>query len=377
MKYLRFLPALGYLFLSACNTDQPSDTPSPDIYLGADLSYVNEMEDCGAVFRSNGKATDPFGLFAEKGANLMRVRLWHNPDWTNYSGFEDVKKTIKRAKEADMRVLLDFHYSDTWADPSKQIVPSAWADAESLEVLGDSVYLYTRKVLMDLNDEGLLPELVQVGNETNSEILMPAEVQDGAVINWERNAFLLNKGLQSVRDVAETTGKDIQAMLHIAQPENALWWFAEAKTAGIEDYDWIGLSYYPVWSTYSMSQLASALKQLKNTYGKRLMIVETAYPHTYENADPANNILGSDAVLPGYPVSPEGQRKYIVDLTQRAVEGGAEGVIYWEPAWVSSSCSTLWGQGSHWDNATFFDASNNNEALPAFDFFKLKNYTFK
>jgi arabinogalactan endo-1,4-beta-galactosidase len=104
------------------------------------------------------------------------------------------------------------------------------------------------------------------------------------------------------------------------------------------------------------------------------MIVETAYPFTLENADSAGNILGEDALIPDYPATPQGQLNYLTDLTKNVIAGGGEGVIYWEPAWISSGCRTPWGHGSHWDNSTFFDGKNKNDALPAFGFFDVKNY---
>ena len=114
-------------------------------YYGADLSYVNEMEDCGAKYKNNAGVTeDPYKIFADAGANLVRVRLWHNPIWTNYSNLNDVKKTIARAKTQGMKVLLDFHYSDTWADPSKQIIPKAWEhEIGNTNSLGELLYNYT------------------------------------------------------------------------------------------------------------------------------------------------------------------------------------------------------------------------------------------
>jgi arabinogalactan endo-1,4-beta-galactosidase len=159
-------------------------------------------------------------------------------------------------------------------------------------------------------------------------------------------------------------------MLHIAQPENALWWFKDATENGITDFAWIGLSYYPKWSKYGLDKLEEALDSLKRTYNKQIMIVETAYPYSFDNVDSASNILGVDALITGYPATPKGQLDYMNRLTEVTLKGGGEGVIYWEPAWVSSKCHTLWGQGSHWENATFFDAENGNEALEAFEFFR-------
>ncbi|WP_159799714.1 glycosyl hydrolase 53 family protein [Flavobacterium sp. MK4S-17] len=343
------------------------------IYLGADLSYVNEIEDCGAYYKNEGENTDPYKLFKEKGCNLVRIRLWHTPEASPYSDFKDVKKSLKRAKAEGMDVLLDFHYSDTWADPGRQDIPKAWAGITDVKILGDSVYAYTRSTLLKLEKENLLPEMVQVGNETNNEILQPkGTIKD--TIDWKRNSLLLNMGIQAVRDVAGETGKDIEIMLHIAQPENALKWFKGANANGITDYDWIGLSYYPLWSEYKFDRLPEAIKELTETYNKKLMIVETAYAYTMSNVDKAGNILNEKALIDDYPATPKGQKEYMIELVKLTLQGGGSGVVYWEPAWVTSSCNTLWGEGSHWDNAAFFNSENDNEALPVFDFFNQENY---
>lgn len=340
-------------------------------YYGADLSYVNEMEDCGAVYQdAAGTAKDPYKIFSEAGANLVRVRLWHNPTWTEYSNYDDVKKTIARAKAEGMHVLLDFHYSDVWADPGAQLIPALWKDQmDDKEALGELLYDYTFQTLKDLNDANLLPEIVQVGNETNAMILQGEELV--WPIDWERNAYLLNKGIQAVRNISKGTGEKIEVMLHIAQPENGLWWFEQATENGVTDYDWIGLSYYPLWSDYKLNNVAPAFKTLVDTYKKRLMIVETAYPFTLDNNDPANNILGEDALISGYPATQQGQLDYMNKLAEVIKSAGGEGLVYWEPAWVSTGCSTLWGQGSHWDNATFFDF--NNKATLGMQFYNAGN----
>ena len=369
MKYLQPLLFAAIVILFNSCTDE-----MPGFYLGADLSYVNEMEDCGGAYRDNGKTVDPYQLFAREGCNLVRVRLWNNPEWSGYSDYRDVEKTIRRSKDAGMEVLLDFHYSDTWADPQKQIIPAVWKNITDIQVLGDSLYNFTYLTLLKLHEKGLLPELVQVGNETNIEIMQPEKAMNVDSINWPRNAFLLNRGIAAVKDAAMKADEDIGVMLHIAQPENALWWFEQAKQAGVKGYNWIGLSYYPKWSTYKFDDLPKAIDSLRMRFAKRVMVVETAYPHTFMNADSAGNILGEDALIPGYPATPKGQLKYMTDLTKLVLEGGGEGVIYWEPAWISTHCSTPWGKGSHWDNVTFFDAANGNEALPAFGFFAKKNY---
>jgi len=358
------LSVLLSIFGSSCSSsdNNSDDNPNPPVennfYYGADLSYVNEMEDCGATYKdANNVTKDPYVIFKEAGCNLVRVRIWHNPTWTNYSNFNDVKTTIQRAKQQGMKVLLDFHYSDTWADPSKQEIPAAWLDViNNTPVLGDSLYNYTYQTLDRLHNSNLLPDIVQVGNEINPMIL-----QHGYLvwpIDWNRNSFLINKGIQAVRAISEERNRDIGIMLHIAQPENALWWFQQATQNGVTDYDWIGISYYPIWSTYNLNNVGTAISTLINTYNKDLMVVETAYPFTLTDADSAGNILGSDALVTGYPATQQGQLNYLNALQGIVETAGGKGVVYWEPAWVSTNCSTLWAQGSHWDNATLFDHDN-------------------
>tara|TARA_B100000963_G_C22528334_1_gene626392 strand:+ start:181 stop:1173 length:993 start_codon:yes stop_codon:yes gene_type:complete len=325
------------------------------------------MEDCGAIYKDlSNNIKDPYKIFAESGTNIVRIRLWHNPTWTNYSNYNDVKKSIMRAKSENMQVLLDFHYSDTWADPSKQQIPDAWLnDIYNTSILGDLLYNYTFDTLENLANLNLLPNIVQIGNEINSMILQNDNLN--SPIDWDRNAMLINKGVKAVRDLSNQENKKIDIMLHIAQPENGLWWFEEANNAGVTDFDWIGLSYYPQWSNYNLTNLENPLKTLIQTYSKRLMIVETAYPFTLLNADSANNILNKDSLIEGYPASQKGQLDYLNDLKTVIQNSGGHGIIYWEPAWVSTGCNTLWGKGSHWDNATLFD--NNSKANIGMQFY--------
>ena len=312
---------------------------------------------------------DPYELFAAEGSKLVRVRLWHNPQWTKYSNFDDVSETIQRAQQSGQQVLLDFHYSDTWADPQKQYVPAAWAHLMGDdETLADALYDYTYSVLLQLREQQRLPEFVQVGNEINAELLQLESEMDQDNINWQRNALLINHGLQAVADFNRQYSENVQRYLHIAQPENALRWFAEATVAGIMDYELIGISYYEKWSTHTLDTLSEAIASLTETYGKKVVVLETSYPWTLQNFDKANNILAEDSLAPGYPATPQGQLEYMQALINAVIAGGGSGVVYWEPAWVSTRCSTLWGQGSHWENATLFDENHN--ALPAMSIFK-------
>jgi arabinogalactan endo-1,4-beta-galactosidase len=155
-------------------------------------------------------------------------------------------------------------------------------------------------------------------------------------------------------------------MLHIAQPENVLPWFDAATKAGVMGYDLIGISYYKKWSKWDLSQMKATIAEAKSRYGKDVIVVETGYPFTLDGADTAKNLLGEDALIPGYPATPEGQRKFMVDLTQLTLDAGGIGVVYWEPYWVSTKCGTRWGKGSDWENATWFDYKS-HDALPVFE----------
>ncbi len=324
---------------------------------GVDLSYVNEMEDCGAVYRENGQPRDPFALFAERGATLVRARLWHNPVWTDYSTLDDVKRTFHRARDAGMITMLDIHYSDTWADAGRQQIPAAW-EGLNIDQLVDAVYQYTSDILAELAAEGLTPAFVQIGNETNGGILKRGASQD-----WAGDTRLFNAGIRAVREFS----RDIRIVLHVAQPEHTLWWFTQVEAAGVIDFDVIGVTYYPQWSTFSIADMGSHVTTLRQRFGKEVMILETGYGWTRTTAgDAANNVL--DQGVRGYSFSPEGQHRFLNDLTQSLISNGALGVIYWEPAWVSTGCSTQWGRGSHWENATFFDFQNQNEVLEGINF---------
>lgn len=386
--FLRLLVLQGILFLVNCQDNNPEvdnplledkiPTAQSSLLLGVDLSYVNEIETCSEGYYLNSNKTDVYKIFNQKGAHLVRVRLWHNPalmppTFSPFSGLEDVEKTLLRAKTNGMEALLAIHYSDTWADPSKQWIPDAWKNISDIQILGDSLYRYTYSTLEKLGNKNLLPEMVQVGNEINSEILQPINTLKSK-IDWLRNSFLLKKGIQAVRDYSSSTGKKIEIMLHIAQPENVEGFFDEAFSFGVTDFDWIGFSYYPKWSDVPLTQIGENIKKFISKYNKKVMIVETAYPYSLENFDEQSNLLFTDALEPGYPATPEGQKQFMIALTKEVMSAGGLGVLYWEPAWVANSCSTLFGTGSSWENATFFDARDRNEVLPVFDFFDLNNY---
>ncbi len=356
------LSAAIALVLASLVTPFAASAAPRDYWFGADLSYVNEMQACGAHYAAYGE-TDPYRIFARSGTNLVRVRIWNDAKWTPYSNLADVRKTIAAARANGMKVLLDFHYSDDWADGGKQIVPAAWAklsDADQVKAL----YQYTLDTLDSLKADGLMPDMVQVGNETNGEILR-TQPEEHVAINWTRNAALFNAGIQAVHDASKDSSIKPRIMLHVAQPENIEPWFAAATKAGVIGYDIIGMSYYTKWSKEDFSGLSETIKRAHALFEKDVVVVETGYAFTDEAADPANNLLGSDSALKGYPVTPEGQAKYMHDIMQLTLDAGGIGVVYWEPAWLSTKCRTRWAQGSDWENAAFFDYKG--KGLPALD----------
>ncbi len=361
---MKFYPVFVFAFCLQALT-----TSAQSFYFGADLSYVNEMENCGVVYKEQNQPKDVYQIFADHHCNLVRLRLWHSPSWYDtlnagqrYSDLADVSKSIWRAKANGMKVLLDFHLSDTWADPSHQIVPAAWLGVvDNLPLLKDSLYNYISKTLLYLDQEGLLPEMVQIGNETNKGILLSPPVDAaGWSLNWTRNSQLFKRAIQAVRDVETSTGKPIEIALHIAGPANAGWLMEGFWANGVTDFDIIGLSYYWAWhKPTSIQDAGNVVAELRQKYpGKSVMIFETGYPWTLQWKDNANNLITE--LNPGYaPASPDNQRRWLVDMTQEVINKGGSGVLYWEPAWQSSACWTPWGQGSHQEHATFFDFQNN------------------
>jgi arabinogalactan endo-1,4-beta-galactosidase len=362
MNY-RLVAALLTAIITTAQAGPPPAPPSGGTYRGADMSYVNEMEDCGAVYRLHGQRIDPFRLFKREGGNIVRVRIWVNPTWTRYSNYTDALKTIQRAHAAGLQALLDFHYSDTWADGGKQIAPAAWANLTADQQV-KALHHYTLDTLRRLDAEHQMPEMVQVGNETNPELL--GGKVPGAAIDWERNARLLNAGISAVQEAGRAGSKAPRIMLHIAQPENILPWFDAATKAGVKGYGIIGISYYKKWSKWDLAQLKATISEAKRRYDKDVIVVETAYPFSLENLDSMPNLLGADSLIPGYPATGDGQRRYMVDLMQLTLDAGGMGVVYWEPYWVSTQCRTPFGQGSSWENATWFDLPK-HEALPVFE----------
>ncbi|MBS3807915.1 MAG: glycosyl hydrolase 53 family protein [Bacteroidales bacterium] len=386
--FLLLSAAALFIVLQGCQkTDQEGSAKEPRFYspdefvMGADLSYVNQILDHGGTYRDSGKIKDPYRIFAGHGANVVRLRLFHTPRWTGeiygegtqpiYHHFEDVKIAIERARAEGMDVLLDFHYSDNWADPHKQNPPEAWESLD-LETLRDSIYQYTFQTLEKLEEEGLMPEYVQTGNEINPGFVLPKGSRwDG---NKENFVYLMNGAIQGVRDAARSSSVDPQIILHVAQPENVSNWFQGLKKAGLSDYDIIGFSYYYIWSEVPVEEVSKYVGSFRKNFGKKVMILETAYPWTTGYADDYNNISDTSKLHPDYPATPEGQKAYMQKLTQEVIDGGGQGVFYWEPAWITCNIKTQWGTGSAWEHHALFDFEGNT--LPGMDYMT-HSYSFE
>lgn len=379
-------------FASLCcvNCQHKEKDPKPSaFYFGTDLSYVNQITDHNGVYKDNGVAKNPYKIFKDHGVNLIRLRLWHNPQWTKeiyasaeaplYNDLKDVERSISAAKQEGMKVLLDFHYSDNWADPGKQEIPKAWQNIKDASILKDSVYQYTFKTLQYLKGKNLLPEFVQLGNEINCGMLYtnaPAGFPSCEVCNtqqWARLGEILNSAIKAVNDVNASSEIKTEIILHVADPKNVEWWFDNISAQGlVSDFDVVGFSYYPLWhKTIGIDAISQSVADFKRKYGRKVMILETAYPWTTEYHDNYPNAFGSETPLANFPFTKTGQSDLLIKLTQEVMDGKGEGVIYWEPAWISvPSMKDQWGTGSSWENNTFFDFDGN--ALPSIDFAKHK-----
>lgn len=373
------------LFSTSCSNAKMASDPAIVHYpwqqfvMGADLSYVNEIEDAGGKYFVNQQAKDVFHIFKENGCNNVRVRLWHTPTWKKevaggkmYSDLADVEKTIRRAKQAGMSVNLNLHYSDDWADPNKQSIPAAW-EGIPIEVLKDSVYNYTLSILNYLHAKNLVPEMIQVGNENNNGMLWPiGKVEWNREDNWKNFGDLINSGIRAVRDFSKASNIKPQVIIHVAQLQYAPQWTENITTlGGVKDFDILGLSHYYKWSTvHPMKEIGDTIQLLVKKYGKKVMIVEAAFPWTFENADSYNNLFGDANELIEYEASIPAQLEYMKNLTQTIISAGGDGMMYWEPAWITSPMKDRWGAGSSWENAALFDFKGN--ALPALKFMGLK-----
>ena len=323
--------------------------------VGADVSFLDQIEDSGGVYSEGGVAGDALEILRDHGFNYMRLRIWHSPQ-DHYCNLERTLTMARRIRDLGLGFLLDFHYSDMWADPGRQTKPAAWTDLP-FEELKDSLYHYTRKVIAELTRRGTLPDMVQIGNEIACGMLW----DDGRVCapfdtlgQWANLAALIEVAASGVKD---GLGADdsVGIVIHVdcgGDTARSRWFFDHLAEHGV-DFDVIGLSYYPWWHG-SIDDLSANLSTLAERYDKDIIIVETAYPWTLDWFDNTHNIVGlHEQIHPGYPASVDGQRRFLADLAGVISEtpgGRGRGFLYWAPEYISTPAL-----GSSWENVTLFD----------------------
>jgi arabinogalactan endo-1,4-beta-galactosidase len=360
--------ALAILSLFALLTIQfgcsSSDSPDPvvdppvvtdDFIRAADISFLPEIESAGIVLSSNGKAEDMLTTLKNAGCNTIRIRLWKNPAG-GHSGLTEVKALAARVKQAGLKVWLTVHYSDTWADPAAQTTPTEWKDL-SFTDLKTAVATYTSTIITEIN-----PDIIQIGNEINSGLLWP----QGHLINQEAQCIaLLSTASATIRSKAPKT----KIMIHYAgvKASDTDWFFTKVKSV---DYDYIGLSYYPVWHGKDFAVVKSTIDALGTKFSKKVVIAETAYPFTLGYNDWTNNIVGLDSQLvSGYPATPEGQKSFMLAI-KNLVKTSQSGIgfSYWGGEWISFKGDQA-KDGSTFENQALYDFDN--KALPVFGVFNL------
>jgi len=367
--------------------------PADDFMAGADVSMLAEVERHGGKFSSaDGKPGDAMQILKDAGVTWVRLRLWHTPVFAadvvedgrvvlkkgaavggGNNGLATTMRLARRAKALGLKVLLDIHYSDFWADPQTQTKPAAWTDLHGA-ALQAAVREYTANTLDALDAVGVAPDMVQIGNETNAGMLWP----DGQTWSADKSAkiggdaafaALLRAGIDGVRANDALTGRHLPVMLHLAggTDPDLCHHMLDLFAAEHLDYDVVGLSWYPIYHG-TLAQLKANLDELAQRYRRPLVVVETAYGWTLDRGDSTAPLLDAQhAEKAGYPATVAGQAQVIRDViaTVAAVPGGlGRGVFYWEPAWIPAA-GAGWraGEGNNWENQALFDYSG--RALPS------------
>ena len=352
MKKLLFL--LFTITIFSCSSDKSSE-PNPvvqdDFIRGADMSYLPLIESEGTIFKHNNVAEDAITTLKNAGCNAIRIRLWQNPS-DAHSGLTEVKNFAQRVRAAGLKVWLTVHYSDTWADPGSQTKPVAWQSL-SFTDLKTAVATYTTQIMTEIN-----PDIIQIGNETNDGMLWP---EGKLSTNENQYLQLVSAATVAVRSKSTTT----KIMLHYAGINDSDYYFDKVKTI---DYDYIGLSYYPIWHGKSLVTLQNTMNSLGQLYDKKVMIAETSYPFTFGYNDYTNNIIGLPSqIIPAFPATNDGQKGFLSSI-KNTVKQSSNGIgfCYWGSEWVAFRGPTS-TNGSPWENQALWDFTNNS--LPVMDVF--------
>lgn len=359
---------------------------------GMDLSTLLEMERCGAKYYDNGKEMDILEIMKKYDVDTIRLRIWNDPkseEGEPYgAGNNDLEETIaiaKRVTDAGLGVLLNFHYSDFWADPGKQFKPKSWANY-GVEELEQAVYAFTKESLKKVLAEGIRVTMIQVGNELSNGLLWP----EGKVPNYDNIYRFVSAGIRACREV----DAQIPLMIHLDNGgNNALYreWFDNFTQRG-GDFDLIGLSYYPFWHG-TLQMLEDNMNDIAVRYGKDLIVAEVSMGHTMEDYKEYEKLEDADrkgyatraelAAKVEYPMTVEGQKDFTADFLQRVArvkEGRGCGFFWWEPAWIPVPGSG-WATpaslkymndpgpcGNEWANQALFDYDGN--VLPTLQLIK-------
>ncbi len=295
---------------------------------GADVSHLRFFEDRGRVYRDSGDAKDALVILRERGLTCARLRLFtsssEQAQADPYNRINNLEYTIplaQRVKKAGLRLLLNFHYSDTWADPGKQAKPSAWTNLAFAD-LEQRTYEYSRDCIRAFSEAGAMPDQVQVGNEITSGLLWPEGRVGGSYENptqWQQLGKLLKAAIRGIKEASGTNQPLILIHIDRGGDWNGTRWYFDTLRAQDVEFDAIGLSYYPFWHG-TLEALRGCLEGAANRYGKPVVVMETAFP--WSNS---KDILG-------FPASPDGQTRYLVELA-KIVKGLPQnrglGIYWW------------------------------------------------
>ena len=341
-------------------------------WLGGDISMMSANARNGVIYKDScGVTVDPYDLFGEQGWNMMRVRLFVDPrnapgahhDQGVCQDLDYVTDLCKTIKARGFEVMLDFHYSDTWADPAKQFTPKRW-EGLAAKVLTDSIYRYTRHCLLVLKAAGVIPAMIQVGNEVTFGMDWPVgRVDPMEDANWDVFTGLLKAGCRACREVCPQVGIIIHTE-KAGQWEMTRNYYDRLRDAGL-DYDIIGLSYYPMWHG-TIPNLGMTLDSLALRYpDKPVMIVEAAYYYQHDGVN-----RGEEDFTNCLPGTAEGQREFTAQLVNELNRhDNVTGLFWWYPE--ENSYGTPW-QGRWGLNRGLFN-SNTGCALPAlYEMFRFK-----